>query len=153
MGWVWTDEMLRRSMIRITGSDTTTLAPLANAVWGSVSAAIAPTTRTKLADVTAVESGYNGYARKTALAWNAPFQSADAVESSDSASIHLQGGNDTVSAQVFGEFLLTSDSATLLGVNIFPNPIVLQGQLTGGDVIPRTGIPMNDVKGSSVVSG
>lgn len=151
--WVWTDYMLQQSMARITGSDTAAAAPLKNAVWGSVSAPLAVTHSSLIGDVTPSESGYRGYARVTGLTWTAPYLAAEQVMDADGPLINIAGGDASASGQVYGEFLLSSDSTKLLGANMFPAPIVITGTLTGGLVVPRTGIPVAADKGSSVVSG
>jgi hypothetical protein len=151
--WVWTDEMLRRSMIRIMGSDTTTAAPLKNAVWGSVSAPLAPTHGSVIGDVTPSESGYRGYARVTGLTFTGPQITAEGGMEAIGPLISILGGDASASGIVRGEFLLTSDSVTLLGVNMFPAPISVLGTLVGGDDVPRTGITLAADKGSSIVSG
>ncbi len=151
--WVWTDSMLKDAMNALTGHDTTAVTPLKNAVWGSCSAPLAASHSTKLADVLAVESGYNGYARTTGLTWSAPYIAQEGNMEADGPLIPMFGGNDSVSAQVFGEFLLSSDSTKLYGVNMFPAPIQINGTLTGGLDVPRTGITIAADKGNSVVSG
>lgn len=151
--WVWTDDLLADAMDMLSSASTTVAGPLHHAVHGLLGAPLAATHGTTLAEVEAVEADYDGYVRVLNLTWSAPHIAAEGNMEVDGPLIEIIGGSDSVSAQIFGEFLLSSDSAKLYGVNNFQAPINLVGTLVGGLVVPRTGVPVAADKGSSVVSG
>lgn len=98
----------------LTGNSTVGTAPLGSASVGLVSSDSVPFNRdTTLAELTPIEGGYTGYARKP-VTWNAASISDDGtVEMVGTVPEFRPTGASTVS--MFGLFLTGLDSATLAG--------------------------------------
>jgi len=151
--WVWTNTMMLNLMARLGDASTTLGGQLHNAVHCLLGAPLAATRNTTKAEAEAVESDYTGYERTTGLTWTGPIVTADGNMELIGPVIDVIGGDDSASGQVYGEFLLDSDSITLLGVNNFATPIPVVGTTVGGTIVPRTGITVGIDKGNSMSAG
>lgn len=151
--WVPTWELLKRMMARSVGSDTTTAAPLKGAFVGLLKDAYAPTVNSVyVGDVKTHEANYDGYGQQS-ITFNPPFRGQTSFELSDSTSnLNWQPTGSTTINTVTGQFMLASDSTTLLAVEMFNAPIPLPNPSTAFTTVIIFGLGSLFGYGNSLVS-
>lgn len=111
--------------------------------------AIAPDGDTELADLT--EATYDGYARVEVTAWSAVFDnlSQEPTIASDGDLFKPTGG--TTPNLITGAALVSGDGLTLLGVEVFDNPIALNEAADGFQYAARITLPEGANYGQGIV--
>lgn len=148
--WVPTQDYLNACVANqvTAGSDSTHT--LGSSSVGLGKAALAPTVNTKMSDIS--EANYTGYARKAAA-----FVATGII--GDGGITYVEGDSlkflpsDTITPNtIYYEFLVGSDSATLLAVEVLDALVPLTGPHTQLTVVPRFGLDPNANYGLSLVA-
>lgn len=140
------DGMLSRGA----GSSSTTL--LGNASVGLLKGPFTPSVDTTYAEIEVIEADYDGYARQAAGLDTTPhigFNNLSYIQ----GDLLLFSPSDTITPNtIYGLFLTGTASTTLLGVEIFDNPLPLPGPAEQITIIPRVGLDPDANYGLAVVT-
>jgi hypothetical protein len=151
--WTWTEVLKKSAMTLEKGNASTTLNTTLNGAWlGLLKDNIGLTDGSTTADITGHEATFDGYTKK-AITWTGPFiGEGDTSLLQGGAQLFQPTGSATVNT-VYGQFLLGSDSSTLLAFEMYNSPIPLADANAGFVVVPMTGIPNpSQGFGNSIVS-
>lgn len=103
--------------------------------------------------VTSKEANYQGYARQAISSWSGPFVGQVGFSLEEGGAKLWQPTGDDTTNTIFGQFLIGSDSATILGVEIFDSSIPLPSPSDAFVSVPIFGVGPNTAGyGSSIVS-
>lgn len=123
---------------------------LGSASIGLLRAPFAPTPLTALTDLT--EANFTGYARQAAGVSSVPFVDPKGIMTLEGPSLLFQPSDTVTTNTIYGLFWTGTPSTTLLGVEMFDNPIPLPNPLTALTIVPRFGIDQNGSYGNALVS-
>lgn len=105
---------------------------------------------TVLADCTAAEATFDGYAEKTAQAFGT-------IVENDAGHFEMMMGNqlfvctgDAVSENIYGFYITTAATADLLGVHLFDEPIPIAAADQALGFVPK--IELDSITGSAVLT-
>lgn len=149
--WVMTRAWLDNIMNVQAGNGNDTTAIVDGSFEGLLKETHGPTVNNVFADISAKEADYQGYARQSIPTVAGPYvgQGGKSLVS-NGAHLWQPTGDDTVNT-IHGHFLLGADSATLLGIEMFDDPIPLPDALSGFNTTPIVGLDPNQNYGSSLV--
>jgi hypothetical protein len=126
---------------------------LKNAFVGLVNAPFTYDPEGNGSDVLANEANYPGYAKQSISSWSGPFVGQGGFSLFDGgAHLFQPTGSDTANT-IYGQFLVGSDSVTILGVEFYDGPIPLPNAETGFVTTVIVGYgPNTKGYGSSIVT-
>jgi len=114
---------------------------------------LGPTVDSTLAELEAIEADFPGYARIPLGAWTGPFTAQNGKTLVADGAIVFEATGDDSTNTIYGQFLVGSDSLTLIGAEPFNSPISLGEAGRALVVTPMVGLPSEQVYGASIVSG
>ncbi|HXG48563.1 MAG TPA: hypothetical protein VNO52_13115 [Methylomirabilota bacterium] len=117
------------NVLKVDQAVTPTTSKLFGAKIGLFTNAVVPSKDTVLADLT--EANYTGYAQSAAVQWSNVFDDLSQKPSIRSQSVLFKPTGNAQLNTIRGAFLVAADGVTLLGVELFNNPIV-QGDADDG---------------------
>lgn len=116
---------------------------------GLIANNLTPSESTTLAQI--VEPTYSGYTRQATGSWSGIFTDPNGLETAEGSALRFMA-SDTTSTTIFGLFITGHPSTTLLGCEMFTQPIPIIGGQTQLTIIPRVGLDPNGRWGFSVVA-
>lgn len=151
--WVYSRAMLDGIATQLSDDTIPTSTTLKNSWLGLLRGTVDYTPDSDDSIVTTNEANYEGYMRQQLTSWGAVFVGEGLLSLRAAPALQFQPtGDDTVNT-IFGQFIMGSDSSTLLAVELFDEPIPLPNSLSALVTVVITGLGQPDTGfGSSIVS-
>jgi hypothetical protein len=150
--WVMTTKFHDAVLLAITSGVGADSIDMSGAWIGLTNGPLTPTPQTQLAAVIALEATYPGYARQTLSAVTAPFTGPGSLELVEWSRMTFRPSSDSAPNVIYSQFMTSSDSLTLWGVEVFNEPIPLTDPSTQLTDVARFGYDPAANYGLSLVS-
>lgn len=151
--WTPTRLLLNGAMTAIVGGVPAGGSTLENAILGLLKAPVSVSLDLTFGDVSASEANFSGYDRQAIPSWSGPYTGQGGYSLVSNGAFLFEQDDTITFNTIYGGFLLGSDSATLLAVELFDAAIPMGSVSVGFVYTPIFGMGNNAAGyGKSIVS-